>query len=78
MRYMAAQLGSPIRIVALSVSVANARDIGNWLGCTAHNTFNFHPASRPQPLELHVQGFNINYADSRLDAMERPMCVVFF
>lgn len=55
MRYMSSQLDSPIRIIALSSSLANARDIGQWLGCSSQATFNFAPNCRPLPLELFIQ-----------------------
>lgn len=73
MRYMSSQLERNIRIVALSHSLANARDVAQWLGCSASNTFNFHPQTRPVPLELHVQGFNINHNATRLAAMNKPV-----
>uniref|UniRef100_A0A914VRU7 SEC63 domain-containing protein n=1 Tax=Plectus sambesii TaxID=2011161 RepID=A0A914VRU7_9BILA len=72
MRYMSSQLESPIRIVALSTSLSNAKDCAQWLGCTAHATFNFHPNVRPVPLELHIQGFNLSHTASRLAAMAKP------
>ena len=72
MRYMAAQIERPIRIVALSSPIANAKDIAGWLGVKSHNLFNFSPAVRPVPTELHIQGFNIAHARSRLAAMVRP------
>lgn len=53
MRYMGSQLDARLRIVALSSSLANAKDIGHWLGCTL---FNFPPNARPVPLDLFIQG----------------------
>ncbi|XP_061385193.1 U5 small nuclear ribonucleoprotein 200 kDa helicase [Danaus plexippus] len=73
MRYIASQTGRPIRIVALSLPLADARDVWQWLGCNTNSAFNFHPSVRPLPLELHVQGFNISHAGSRLAAMTRPI-----
>ena len=55
MRYMSSQIERKVRIVALSSSVANAKDLGQWLGATTHGLFNFHPNVRPVPLELHIQ-----------------------
>ncbi|XP_071957394.1 U5 small nuclear ribonucleoprotein 200 kDa helicase-like [Antedon mediterranea] len=72
MRYISSQIERNIRIVALSSSLANAKDIAQWLGCNANNTFNFHPNVRPTPLELHIQGFNITHTASRLIAMVKP------
>ena len=39
MRYMASQLETTIRIVGLSASLANARDLADWLGVTPHGLF---------------------------------------
>jgi len=55
MRYMSSQIGQTIRIVALSSSLSNAKDISQWLGCGATAFFNFHPNVRPVPLEMHIQ-----------------------
>ncbi|GMT33326.1 hypothetical protein PFISCL1PPCAC_24623 [Pristionchus fissidentatus] len=73
MRYMASQLDSGLRIVALSSSLANAKDVGAWLGCASAATFNFPPGSRPVKLELFIQGFNLSHTASRLAAMVRPV-----
>lgn len=73
MRYISSQIEKPIRIIALSSSLADYRDVAQWLGCNANYTFNFHPSVRPIPLELHVQGFNITHTASRLIAMSKPV-----
>ncbi|CAH0388452.1 unnamed protein product [Bemisia tabaci] len=73
MRYMSAQMEKQIRIIALSASVADARDLAQWLACSPNSMFNFHPSVRPIPLELHIQGFNITHNASRLIAMQRPV-----
>lgn len=43
MRYISSQLERPIRILALATSLANAKDIGEWIGATSHGLFNFPP-----------------------------------
>lgn len=73
MRYMSAQIQRNVRMVALSSSIANAKDIGGWLGVKSSDMFNFHTNTRPVPLELHIQGFTIAHAQSRLTAMTRPV-----
>uniref|UniRef100_A0A7E4UNZ2 U5 small nuclear ribonucleoprotein 200 kDa helicase n=1 Tax=Panagrellus redivivus TaxID=6233 RepID=A0A7E4UNZ2_PANRE len=70
MRYMSSQLESKLRIVVLSSSLANAKDVCQWLGCTC---FNFTPSVRPIPLELFIQTFNLSHTASRLAAMVRPV-----
>ncbi|CAC5400832.1 SNRNP200 [Mytilus coruscus] len=72
MRYISSQLERNIRIVSLSSSLSNARDISQWLGCSTTGFFNFHPNVRPVPLELHIQGFNISHNQSRIIAMAKP------
>ena len=42
-RYISSQLPNPQRIVALSASLANAKDLGEWLGASSHGLFNFPP-----------------------------------
>ncbi|OWK10391.1 hypothetical protein Celaphus_00005853, partial [Cervus elaphus hippelaphus] len=59
MRYISSQIERPIRIVALSSSLSNAKDVAHWLGCSATSTFNFHPNVRPVPLELHIQAIRL-------------------
>jgi pre-mRNA-splicing helicase BRR2 len=73
MRYMSSQTDNKTRIVALSASVANAKDIGEWIGASSHSLYNFHPNVRPIPLEIHIQGFDIPHYASRLLAMSKPM-----
>lgn len=72
MRYISSQLERNIRIIALSSSLSNARDIAQWLGCGTTAFFNFHPNVRPVPLELHIQGLNISHNASRIIAMGKP------
>ncbi|KAG2231539.1 Sec63 Brl domain-containing protein [Thamnidium elegans] len=72
MRYMASQTQKPIRIVALGTSLANARDLGEWIGATSHSVFNFHPSVRPVPLEIHIQSYNVPHFASLMIAMAKP------
>ncbi|KAL5116913.1 Pre-mRNA-splicing helicase BRR2 [Pleosporales sp. CAS-2024a] len=72
MQAMAAQLESKLRIVGLSVSLSNARDIGEWIGATKHTIYNFSPAIRSVPLELKLQSFTIPHFPSLMMAMARP------
>jgi len=74
MRQMSALLeGSPARLVALSNSVANARDLADWIGAGPTGTFNFLPQTRAVPLEIRIQGFDNPNAALRLSGMARPV-----
>jgi len=53
--YWFIQGDNKIRIVALGASLANGKDIGDWIGAPASNVFNFRPDTRPVPLEIHIQ-----------------------
>jgi pre-mRNA-splicing helicase BRR2 len=73
MRYISVQVQSPIRIVALAASLANAKDVGEWIGAPAAGLFNFSPNVRTVPLEMVIQGFDIHHRATRLLAMSRPV-----
>ena len=49
MRFMSSQLETPLRIVGLSTSLANARDVGEWIGASSHGLFNFPPGEPTVP-----------------------------
>ncbi|KAG1680515.1 U5 small nuclear ribonucleoprotein helicase [Nymphon striatum] len=72
MRYISSQIERQIRIVALSSSLSNAKDVSHWLGAGTNTSFNFLPNVRPVPLELHIQGFNVTHNASRLISMTKP------
>jgi len=70
-RYVSSQLDRPVRIVALSSSLANAKDVGDWCGVAQQNLFNFPTTVRPVPLEINLQGFDTNHFSSRILAMSK-------
>lgn len=63
MRYISSQIEKSIRIVALSSSLANSKDVAQWLGVSTNNVFNFHPNVRPVPMELHIQVIILRFID---------------
>lgn len=71
-RFIAAQTQNFTRMVALSVPLANARDVGDWLGVSGGNVFNFAPSAREVPMEVHLQGFNVPHFPSLMLAMAKP------
>ena len=62
-----------LRIVGLSASIANAREVGEWMGVSMKSLFNFSPKVRPKPLEIYFQSFDQNNFSSRLMAMAKPV-----
>jgi pre-mRNA-splicing helicase BRR2 len=55
------------RLVCLATSLANAKDIGEWIGASPQSLFNFHPNVRPVPLEVHIQGVQAMAHCSRVE-----------
>ena len=72
MRYISVQTGNKIRIVTLGASLANARDLGEWIGANSHSIYNFQPNIRPVPLEIYIQGYSIPHFASLMIAMTKP------
>jgi pre-mRNA-splicing helicase BRR2 len=72
MRYISSQTENGCRIVVLAASLANAKDLGEWIGASSHALFNFHPNFRPVPLEIRIQGFDQASFGSRMLAMSKP------
>ena len=72
MHYIRSQIESSLRIVGLSVSLSNARDVGEWIDAKKHNIYNFSPHVRSVPLDLHIQSFTIPHFPSLMLAMAKP------
>ncbi|KAI8867321.1 Sec63-domain-containing protein [Ramicandelaber brevisporus] len=74
-----------VRIVGLSVCIANASDVAGWIGVTsAKHVFSFSPLARSLPfvsstsstaqaLETRIQGFTNPHFTSMMMAMSRPV-----
>ncbi|KAI0765441.1 Sec63-domain-containing protein [Fomes fomentarius] len=71
-RYVSAQTELKTRIVACGVSLANARDFGEWMGAPSHAIFNFPPSARPLDMDIHIQSFQIPHFPSLMIAMSKP------
>lgn len=73
MRYITSQVDYPIRIIALGGSIADFRDVAEWVGATHEHTFNFQPNARQQPIEIVIQGYDQNIRESRLHSMQKQL-----
>ncbi|KIJ15196.1 hypothetical protein PAXINDRAFT_169339 [Paxillus involutus ATCC 200175] len=71
-RYVSAQTELKTRVVACGVSLANARDLGEWIGAPSHAIFNFSPSSRPLDMDIHLQSFITPHYPSLMIAMSKP------
>ena len=72
MHYIALQTENKMRLIGLSVSLSNAKDLGEWIGASKHTIYNFSPHVRTVPLELHIQSFTIPHFPSLMLAMAKP------
>jgi len=72
MHFIRTQLESNLRIVGLSVSLANALTLGEWFDAKKHDIYNFSPHVRPVPLELHIQSYSVPHFPSLMLAMAKP------
>ncbi|KFV65632.1 U5 small nuclear ribonucleoprotein 200 kDa helicase, partial [Dryobates pubescens] len=73
MRYISSQIERPIRIVALSSSLSNAKDVALSL---LPPPSPFSPLPLPSPASLSLlllQGFNISHTQTRLLSMAKPV-----
>ena len=65
--------GQQLRMIGLSASLANAREVGEWMGVSSKGLFNFSPKVRPIPLEIYFHSFDQSNFASRLMAMGKPV-----
>ncbi|KAI2629761.1 Sec63-domain-containing protein [Hypoxylon sp. NC1633] len=72
MHYIRTTASLAMRIIGLSVSLANARDLGEWIDAKKKDIYNFSPHVRPVPLELRIQSFSIPHFPSLMLAMAKP------
>ena len=75
LRFMSHQLTKKIRFIALSTSLANSKDLADWLGVSSNHTFNFDTNVRPIQLEIHIQGFEHIQRKMRLLAMSKNIYI---
>ncbi len=74
MNYISSKTNRAVRIVGLSTALANAADLGDWLGIpeNGHGLFNFRHSVRPVPLEIHIDGFAGKHYCPRMQSMNKP------
>ncbi|CAD7931404.1 unnamed protein product [Amoebophrya sp. A25] len=73
MRFVTMQTGGSLRIVGFAASLANAKDVTEWIGASFATMYNFSPSVRSVPLELMIHGFDIHNRMTRLQSMSRPV-----
>jgi pre-mRNA-splicing helicase BRR2 len=73
MRHISSQKNNLIRIIGLSSSVANGKDLAEWIGASSNHTYLFHPETRPVPLDIQLHGLFQNEYEYRVNAMMKPI-----
>jgi len=73
LRYIFIELDIQLRMIAMSCSTANSRDICDWLGVEDSSTFNFHPNVRHIELDIYIYGFDNYDTKSRFHTMTRNL-----
>ncbi len=61
-----------VRLLGLSTALANAEDLGDWLGVGQLGLYNFPAAQRPVPCTVHLQGFPGKHYCPRMATMNKP------
>ena len=72
MRAISKLLEKPIRVVGLGASMADGKEVGEWLGVPSHAQFTFPPSVRPVPLEIHIQSMDIPSFEARMQVRLLP------
>ena len=67
------QAQTMIRIIASGVSIANSRDVAEWLHVKPEFIFNFHPKVRPISMEAIIHSFDQPDPNMRLFSITRQL-----
>lgn len=69
MRMVAAQTERQIRFFGLGLSIADYKEVGEWLGVNPSLCFNFSPTARPCPVQILIQSFDNTHRPTRIGQM---------
>lgn len=73
MRYISWYKQQPIRLLGLSATLSNARDVADWFGIEERGLYNFRQSVRPVPLTTYIQGFTGKHYCPRMQTMNKPV-----
>lgn len=73
MRSIGSEVPDQFRLICLSCSLADFREVAEWVGAPAENTFNFHPSVRPNSVEVVFHSFDQPFRESRLHMMQKQL-----
>lgn len=66
-------MAEPFRLICLSSSIADYKEVAEWIGAPPENTFNFHPSVRPNSVEVIFHSFDQPFRESRLHMMQKQL-----
>ena len=73
MRFISSETNGGCRLICLSSSLADFREVAEWIGAPPENTFNFHPSVRPNSVEVVFHTFDQPFRESRLHMMQKQL-----
>jgi replicative superfamily II helicase len=73
MRLIASEKPESLRLICLSCSLADYREVAEWMGASPENTFNFHPSVRPNSVEVVFNSYEQPIRESRLHMMQKNL-----
>ena len=72
LRFISQKQQKHIRVIGLSTALANATDLGDWLGISGTGLYNFSHSVRPVQLQVHISGYPGKYYCPRMATMNKP------
>lgn len=72
LRFIAQKENRHIRVIGLSTALANANDLGDWLGIHGTGLYNFSHSVRPVQLQVHISGYPGKHYCPRMATMNKP------
>jgi pre-mRNA-splicing helicase BRR2 len=73
MRYINSENPNSFRMICLSTSIADYREVAEWIGAPPENTLNFHSSVRPNSVEVIFNSYDQPIRESRLHMMQKSL-----
>ena len=72
LRYIQSE-SNAFRLICLSTSLADYREVAEWIGAPAENTLNFHSSVRPNSVEVIFNSYDQPIRESRMHMMHKSL-----
>ncbi|KAL7721190.1 U5 small nuclear ribonucleoprotein 200 kDa helicase [Entamoeba marina] len=70
--------GNPIRLIGLSLPIADSKSMREWLGVSQTNCYSFKPTSRISPINIRLEVMRQTDYAMRIQAMVQPIIELAF